>query len=310
MIKNKKKRILITGGAGCLGFNLYNYFKNDYEITILDCLTTNVVGKGQFKFANFYSIDISNLKELTKIFEKYKPNIIIHSAASYSDPNFWIRDIRSNTIGTINLIKLCEKFGIDKFIYFQTTNCYGNTDKKKIDEKLPLNPNSSYGISKASAEEYLQLSSLPFISLRLCIIYGPWHFNGPIPIFYNNIKNKIHSEIVSTTRQFLFIKDFLNLVNKILNTDTHESKIFNVGSNETITIEKIFFKIQKIMNCNDNLFSVKQPSSIDLKAIPLDDSLIRKELKWKPEYNIDLGLKLIIQWYEKNKMRKSYSHLK
>ena len=107
-----------------------------------------------------------------------------------------------------------------------------------------------------------------------------------------------------------FLKIFLNLVNKILNADTHDSKIFNVGSNETITIEKIFFKIQKIMNCNDNLFSVKQPSSIDLKAIPLDDSLIRKELKWKPEYNIDLGLKLIIQWYEKNRMRKSYSHLK
>ena len=64
------------------------------------------------------------------------------------------------------------------------------------------------------------------------------------------------------------------------------------------------------MNCNDNLFTVKQPSSIDIKAIPLDDSLIRKELKWKPEYNIDLGLKFMIKWYEKNRMRKSYSHLK
>ena len=72
-IKNKKTRILITGGAGYLGFNLYNYFKNDYEITVLDCLTTNVVGKGQFKFANFYPIDISDFKSLKKIFENINP---------------------------------------------------------------------------------------------------------------------------------------------------------------------------------------------------------------------------------------------
>ena len=191
ILNNKnKKTILITGGAGYLGINLYYKFKDLYKIILIDNFTTNVVEMKKLENTKIFEIDINNFKELKFIFEKFKPNIVIHSAASYSDPNNWHRDVQTNTFGIINLINLSKISNVEKFIYFQSSNCYGETNKKKIEENDPCKPTSSYAISKTSAELYLKLSNIAFISLRLCIIYGPWHFSGPIPTFYKNLLKK------------------------------------------------------------------------------------------------------------------------
>ena len=188
----RNKKILITGGLGCLGLNIATYLsKKGYKLILIDNLKTNVISPDLIpQNINFFYCNIKNFKKLEKIFHNTRPDYVIHSAASYKNPNDWIGDIKTNVVGMVNLIKLSEKFDIKKFINFQTIHCY---EKKNIvDEKSNKSPKESYSITKVTAEEILTLSSLNFISLRLTIIFGPYHFNGPIPIFFKNISQNKH----------------------------------------------------------------------------------------------------------------------
>ena len=68
-------------------------------------------------------------------------------------------------------------------------------NQKFIREDGIIDPITSYSISKTSAEQYLEISDLNFISLRLSSVYGPWSFTGPMPVFYNNIKKAEKQEL-------------------------------------------------------------------------------------------------------------------
>ncbi len=307
---NNKKKILITGGAGYLGINLYLKFKEFYEIIIIDNLITNVIEIEKLKNIKTYNFDIKDKNKLRKIFIKYKPNFIIHSAASYSDPNNWNRDIHTNTLGILNLIYLSEEFNIEKFLYFQSSNCYGETNAKKLTESSPCAPGSSYAISKTSAEQYLQISDIPYISLRLCIVYGPWHFSGPIPIFYKNAINKRKSIITESHRQFLYMDDFLKLIEIIILKKLKKQRIYNVSSNENISMQELFKKINNKLGINNSNYEVKSVSTFDIKSVPLDNSQIKKDFNWQPSTSIDQGLEYLLQWYENNFVGKDFSHLK
>tara|TARA_B100000035_G_scaffold315136_1_gene334056 strand:+ start:1442 stop:2365 length:924 start_codon:yes stop_codon:yes gene_type:complete len=304
------KKIIIVGGAGYLGYNLCQFYKKIYKVILIDNFLTSVVEKKIIKDLKVYDVDVADYDVLKKIFKNNKPDIVIHSAASYSDSNNWKRDLSTNTLGTINLIKLCEQFGIEKFIYFQTSNCYGKTTLKKLHESLPYNPNSSYAISKSSAEQYLTVSKLPFVSLRLGIVYGPWHFSGPIPKFYHNLKKNKKSIIVNSFRQFLYMDDFLTLINKILNQNVKKENILNVSSDELVSIKDLYSKIKKIIKPTKDFYEIKKSVENDIKSVPLDIKSVNQVYNWYPLIKINKGLKKQIQWYEENDIGKSYSHLK
>src|SRR3989338_6768280 len=115
-----KMKILITGGAGFIGSHVADRFiEFGNEVVIVDNLYS---GKKENinKKARFYNADITNFKELKKIFEKEKPDIVNHHAAqalvpvSVSKPQF---DAQVNILGTLNLLELSRKHGVKKFIY-------------------------------------------------------------------------------------------------------------------------------------------------------------------------------------------------
>ena len=161
--------ILITGGAGSLGMNLINFLsKKKKNILIIDNFTTGNEKVKQFESENttLKNIDIKNYKKLAKEFDTFKPQEIIHLAASYDDPDNWQRDINTNVVGIYNLIKLSEAHKVNRIINIQTILCY-KQESGKIDESGDINPITSYSISKTAAESYLELSGLNFISYRL-----------------------------------------------------------------------------------------------------------------------------------------------
>jgi UDP-glucose 4-epimerase len=183
-------RLLITGGAGCLGSNLVEaYLPQGHEILVIDNFATGrrevlpeLPGLGVIEGT------IADHDVVEAAFARFRPTHVVHSAAAYKDPGDWGEDVRTNVTGTINVVDAARRAGVERFINLQTALCYGRPERVPIPVDHPTRPFTSYGISKTAGEAYVALSDLPWVSLRLANICGPRLAIGPIPTFYKRLK--------------------------------------------------------------------------------------------------------------------------
>ena len=130
-------------------------------------------------------MNISDREPLSKAFEDFRPDVVVHTAASYKDPNDWYSDTMTNCVGGANVVDLSLKFNVNRFVYFQTALCYGlKPDISPIPLSHPRRPaGSSYAISKTTNELYIELSGLDFVTFRLANVIGPRNVAGPLLYF-------------------------------------------------------------------------------------------------------------------------------
>ena len=134
---------------------------------------------------------ISNKKKLSELFQDFKPEVVIHTAASYKDPNDWYNDTLTNCVGGSNIVTLSLENNVKRFIYFQTSLCYG---LKPIEQPITLNhpkfpASTSYSITKTANEDFIEISGLDYVTFRLANVIGPRNVAGPLPIFYQRLKD-------------------------------------------------------------------------------------------------------------------------
>ena len=200
-------KILITGGAGCLGSNLIeHFFPKGHEICVIDNFATGKkeVVPQQDRLTVIEGC-VSDKQLVKKTFANFEPDYVIHSAAAYKDPNDWIEDSKTNILGTINVVKESVESEVKRIVNFQTALCYGRPSTIPIPVDHMTNPFTSYGISKTAAEAYLLNAELPTISLRLANICGPRLSIGPIPTFYSRLKAEKNCFCSETVRDFFWI---------------------------------------------------------------------------------------------------------
>ena len=142
------------------------------------------------------------------MFKNFQPDIVIHTAASYKDPNDWYNDTLTNCVGGGNIISASIKYNINRFIYFQTSLCYG---LKPIEQPITLNhpilpATTSYSITKTANENFLQISGLDYVTFRLANVIGPRNVAGPLPIFYKRLKHGKKCFITKSRTDFVFVK--------------------------------------------------------------------------------------------------------
>ena len=170
-------KILITGGLGQIGSHTAELLlKRGDEVVVIDNLATGRREHlAESTNLNVVIDTISNKKLVDEIIENFKPNIVIHAACSYKDPNDWYNDTLTNCVGGSILVDACKRNGVERFIYFQTALCYGLKPlENPITLNHPRNPSgSSYAISKTTNELYLELSGLDFVTFRLANVVGP-----------------------------------------------------------------------------------------------------------------------------------------
>jgi len=305
-------KILITGGAGCLGSNIIEkYLPEGHKICVIDNFAT---GKKELVSnldnLSLYSGSISDKNLVEKVFNEFKPTHVIHSAASYKNPIDYIEDVNTNIVGTINVAKTAENFNIKKFINFQTALCYGRPKKIPISIDHPLNPITSYGITKTAGEHFLMMMDLPVISLRLANICAPRLSIGPIPTFYKRLKEGKECFCSDSYRDFLDIIDFLDLIDILINDEKSTNDIFNVSTGESHSIKEIFDIVSNYLK-----IKVKSPDIVaigddDIKKVVLDSKVTEKTFSWKAKISFKEIITNQLMWYDKYGISDIFSHLK
>jgi nucleoside-diphosphate-sugar epimerase len=304
-------RILITGGAGCLGSNLIEHWLTEgHEILVLDNFAT---GKREVvpPLPGLLLLEgsVADRGFVDRAFGSFQPTHVAHSAASYKDPSNWQEDAATNVLGTINVIDAARTQKATRFLNFQTVLCYGRPDRVPIPVEHPLRPFTSYGISKVAGEQYLAMSGLPFASLRLANVTGPRLAIGPIPTFYKRLKAGQGCFCTDAQRDFLDMTDFLAAVDLVMRDDA-PTGIFNVSSGEGHSIRDVYDAVRS---------HLKLPPDPDVKVVPVgeddvpavvpDPSRTTSVLGWSARVSFAETIERMLSWYDAHGVSDIYSHL-
>ena len=270
--------ILVTGGAGFIGFNFVKYWHQNYKndtIIIADKLTysSNKFSLNFFLKQNrnnkkliFKRVDISDEKKIKQIIKKYKVNKIINFAAethvdnSISDPKIFIQ---SNVMGTFNLLNCSMRYWNDNniknnhFHHISTDEVYGALKKfeKKFTEKSKYNPSSPYSASKASSD-LIVMSYFKTYKMNLTISntsnnFGPYiNKEKLIPKIIINILNNEKIPIYgdgSQIREWIYVYDHIKGIEKIIKKGKF-GESYNLGSKFNITNLELTKMICKILD--------------------------------------------------------------
>lgn len=303
-------RILITGGAGCLGSNLIErYLPQGHEIMVIDNFAT---GKREVlpPVGGLEVVEgtIADQALVERCFERFRPSHVIHSAAAYKDPSDWAEDAATNVNGTIHVAKAALATGVQRLVNFQTALCYGRPSQVPITAKHPTAPFTSYGISKTAGEAYLLQSGISVVSLRLANICGPRLAIGPIPTFYKRLKAGQGCFCSNTVRDFLDMEDFFSLMERIL-ADEATTGVFNVSTGVGSSIKDVYDTVAAYLKIDAPDVPIVPPGVDDVPAVVLDPTETETCFGWKARYDFTATIRRQLEWYDRYGVTDIFSHL-
>jgi len=311
--------ILITGVAGFIGFNLAKSLLKNHNIFGIDNFDNYYSVKFKKKRIQelkknkkffFKKVDINNLDSIQKFLKKKKIKTIYHLAAqagvrySYENPSKYIN---SNVIGFFNIIQIAKKNNISKIIYASSSSVYGDSRKFPLKENQKLMPKNIYAVSKKlneqTAELYSKITNIKFIGLRFFTIYGEWGRPDMFlfKIFKSSITNKLFilNNYGNHKRDFTYIDDAIQIMEKILNKNNYRHLIFNVCSNKPINISKIINAFSSKKNLK---YKYTKKHRADILITHGSNKKIKKFINYRNYANFYEKLWKIYNWYLKNKI--------
>ena len=215
----------------------------------------------------------------------------------------------TNINGFNNVIKLIKKYKVDKFIYASSSSIYGDVKKFPINENYPLNPKSIYGISKKINEEvgnyYSKIVKTQIIGLRFFTVYGEWGRPDMfmLKLFQSFFKKSFFylNNYGNHDRDFTYIGDVTNMINKIIKKKFKDHTIFNICSNRPKNILKILNKFNKDYPVK---FKMIKKDKADVLKTHGDNKKIIKSISHIKFSDFDRKFMDTFEWYKKNKIYK------
>lgn len=242
-------RVYITGACGQIGSHLAEHLlaRGDMVHGIDNFATGKRENLRDHENLTLTIGSIADRELVEKTISEFRPDVIVHCAASYKDPDDYFTDSQTNCVGAANLITSAKANGIQRFIYFQTSLCYGiKPSESPIRVDHPLNPGaSSYAITKTVAEQFLQISGLDYVSFRLANVIGPRNVSGPLPIFFDRLSQGKRCFVTTARRDFVFVKDLIPAVVKAIDGTGHG--IYHFSSGSDVTIKELYDAVVSAM---------------------------------------------------------------
>ena len=307
-------KVLVTGGCGQVGSHVAELLlARGNRVAVIDNFSTGrrLHLPEEHKALTFTEGDIANRDLVNDLFASFKPDVVVHTAAGYKDPDDWYTDSMTNVVGGANLIRASIDNKVGRFIYFQTALCYGVRPlENPITLSYPKDPaNSSYAISKTAAENYLEISGLDYVTFRLANVIGPRNVSGPLPIFYERLKSGKRCFVTEARRDFVYVKDLARTVIKAI--DGVGSQAYHFSSGSDIAIKELYDEIVRGLNLNDYPEPEVRPlGPDDAPSILLDPSRTFKdfgEIEFTPLNEL---VRAAIDYYDTYGVHGGYTHLK
>lgn len=353
MCKLKNKSILITGSAGFIGSNLVLKLLKDYEnIHIIGIDNMNdyydvsikeyrlkkieeLVEKTNNKWS-FYIGNIADKQLVDKIFNEYKPDIVVNLAAqagvrySITNPDAYIE---SNMIGFYNILEACRysydngQKGVDHLVYASSSSVYGSNKKipYSTDDKVD-NPVSLYAATKKSnelmAHAYSKLYNIPSTGLRFFTVYGP---AGRPDMAYFGFTNKLrNNETIkifnygNCKRDFTYIDDIVEGIVRVMKKAPERMngedglpippyKVYNIGNNQPENLLEFVDILQqelinaKVLPSDYDFDAHKELVPMQPGDVPVtyaDTSPLERDFGFKPSTSLRDGLREFAKWYK------------
>lgn len=306
-------KAIITGGLGQIGSHVTEMMlERDDEVLVIDNLATgrreHLADHPRLKVV----IDtIADKKLVDSIFADFKPDVVIHTAASYKDPDDWHNDTLTNCVGAANIIMAAKRSSVKRFIYFQTSLCYGlKPSQQPVRLDHSRNPgSSSYAISKTANEHYIEISGLDYVTFRLANVVGPRNVAGPLPIFYQRLKDGKKCFITQSRRDFVFVKDLARTVLKAC--DGTGKGAYHFSSGTDIAIKELYDAVVKAMNIGPYPEpEVRELGPDDVFSILLDPSRTFADFGQIEFTPLPVTVSAAIDYYRKHGTLGEYTHLR
>ncbi|MGB9928795.1 MAG: SDR family NAD(P)-dependent oxidoreductase [Methanosarcina sp.] len=318
----ENKNVLITGAGGFIGSHLVE--------ELVNTAGCNVKAFIHYNSRNYWGL-VETLPEPIKdnieivtgdIQDPYgvknamkDVDVVFHLAALIGIPYSYISPesyINTNIKGTLNVLKASLDCEVDKVIHTSTSETYGSAQYTPIDEKHPLVGQSPYSASKIGAdkiaESFYNSFDLPVATIRPFNTYGPRQSaRAVIPTIISQalFEKSIQIGSLGPVRDLNFVKDTIDGFIKIAENNSAIGEVINIGSGSGISIGDLIGKILDILELDTPVIPETQrirPDKSEVKKLICDNRKARELIGWKPQYSLDQGLKLTIEWIQKNPM--------
>ena len=306
-------RIFVTGAAGQVGSHVADSaIARGDEVVGIDNFATgrdlHVAASSQY---NFVEGSISNTELVQQLVSDFKPDVLVHTAAAYKDPDDWLTDVDTNIRGMVNLVNAAKANSVGRFVYLQTALIYGmKPEENPVSLQHPRRvDNSSYSISKGAAEDYLVLSGLDYVTFRLANVVGPRNVSGPLPIFYQRLSEGKKCFVTPARRDFVYVGDLVKAV--MMASQGTGRGAYHFSSGGDVAIIELYDEVVKAMGINDYPEPERRElSPDDAPSILLDPSRTFADFGDIEFTPLNVTVWNAVKYYQEYGVTGGYTHLK
>lgn len=321
----KGKIILVTGGAGFIGYHLSKQLL-EYDCTVIGYDNLNDYYEVQLKYDRlkdlegregytFIKGDLADKETLGKLFQEYSFDIVVNLGAqagvrySIDNPDAYMS---SNMVGFYNILECCRHYPVEHLVYASSSSVYGANKKVpfSVEDKVDY-PVSLYAATKKSNELmahcYSKLYGIPATGLRFFTVYGP--FGRPDMAYFKFAKKIMAGETIQIynngdmMRDFTYIDDIVKEIANILPNPPEEIetgakyKVYNIGNNKPEKLMDYIQTLEKHLGREAKKeFLPMQPG--DVYQTYADVSDLMHDFNFKPSTSIDEGLGKFVTWFK------------
>ncbi|MBN1689196.1 MAG: dTDP-glucose 4,6-dehydratase [Candidatus Omnitrophica bacterium] len=309
------KKVLITGGCGFIGSNFIKGFIQshpEWKIINFDKLTycgnraytKELEGNQRYEFVHG---DICDGGVVNMVVEDVEA--IIHFAAeTHVDRSIDSADdfLHTNIFGTRTLLESAKRFDIKRFIHISSDEVYGSIEKGFVSEDSPLQPNNPYSASKAASDllvrAYWRTYQMPLVIVRSSNNYGPNQFpEKVIPLFITNLLEGKKVPLYAkgeNRRDWIFVQDNCRAIEMVFDKG-EPGGVYNIpGGQETSNVDLTKRILKLLGKSEDMIQEVNDRPGHDFRYAMEGKKI--QNLGFRPQYDLNQGLELTVQWYREN----------